>query len=97
MIALIMVLSMVPGILAGVESSRIDYDAVAYRTSVILCEDPGSPASDDVQISVSGKKPWERYDLLHKSEIERLGLAVSSLTPNILSKNKVENFFNMGD
>ena len=52
MLALVMVLSMVPGLLAGLESSGIDYDAVAYRTGVILVEDPGWPAYP----------PWELYD-----------------------------------
>ncbi|NLZ31190.1 MAG: hypothetical protein GX885_10720, partial [Methanomicrobiales archaeon] len=41
LLALIMVVNMVPGLLAGLESSGIDYDAVAYRTGVILAEDPG--------------------------------------------------------
>lgn len=80
-----MVLSMIPGIFAGLESAKIDYDAVAYRTSVILCEDPGWPA---------GEIQWESIDTAHKDEIERLGLALSSGTPNILSKEKVRCFFN---
>ncbi|MBN1432576.1 MAG: hypothetical protein JW931_07355 [Methanomicrobiaceae archaeon] len=76
---------MVPGIFAGLESAQIDYDAVAYRTSVILCEDPGWPADED---------PWEQYDTKHKDDIDRLGLTISSTTPNILSKEKVTSFFN---
>ena len=50
LLALIMVVSMVPGLLAGLESSGIDYDAVAYRTGVILVEDP-----------VAGQSPWEQW------------------------------------
>lgn len=83
MLALIMVVSMVPGLLAGLESSGIDYDAVAYRTGVILVEDPGWPVYP----------PWELYDESHKDEIERIGLAVSKDTPNILLSTKVERFF----
>ncbi|MCK8518635.1 hypothetical protein [Methanoculleus sp. 7T] len=83
MLALIMVVSMVPGLLAGLESSGIDYDAVAYRTGVILVEDPGWPVYP----------PWELYDRDHKDEIERMGLAVSKDTPNILLSTKVERFF----
>ncbi|MCE5338137.1 MAG: hypothetical protein LLF90_05570 [Methanomicrobiaceae archaeon] len=83
MLALIMVLSMVPGLLAGLESSGIDYDAVAYRTGVILVEDPGWPAYP----------PWELYGRDHKDEIQRIGLAVSKETPNILLSTKVEKFF----
>lgn len=83
LLALIMVVSMVPGLLAGLESSGIDYDAVAYRTGVILVEDPGWPVNP----------PWEQYDRDHKDEIQRMGLAVSKDTPNILLSTKVERFF----
>lgn len=83
LLALIMVVSMVPGLLAGLGSSGIDYDAVAYRTGVILVEDPGWPVNP----------PWEQYDRDHKDEIQRMGLAVSKDTPNILLSTKVERFF----
>ena len=86
MLALIMVVSMVPGLLAGLQSSGIDYDAVAYRTGVILVEDPGWPVYP----------PWEMNDENHKDEIERIGLAVSKETPNILLSTKVEKFFEPG-
>lgn len=84
MVALIAVASMVPGLLAGLQSSGIDYDAVAYRTGVILAEDPGWPVDP----------PWEAYDVNHKDEIERIGLAVSKDAPNILLSTKIEKFFN---
>lgn len=84
MLALVMVVSMVPGLLAGLESSGIDYDAVAYRTGVILVEDPGWPVYP----------PWEMNDEFHKDEIQRMGLAVSKETPNILLSTKVDKFFN---
>jgi len=84
MVALIAVASMVPGLLAGLQSSGIDYDAVAYRTGVILAEDPGWPVDP----------PWEMKDQYHKEEIERMGLAVSNETPNILLSTKIEKFFN---
>ncbi len=83
LLALIMVVSMVPGLLAGLESSGIDYDAVAYRTGVILVEDPGWPVSPG----------WELIDAEHKDEIERMGLAVSRDAPNILLSTKIEKFF----
>ncbi len=50
-IAFIWVVSMIPGLLIGLQSYTIDYDAVAYRTGVILVEDPGEPALPQV--------PWE--------------------------------------
>ncbi len=87
LLALIMVISLVPGFLAGIQSDNIDYDAVAYRTSVILVEDPGAP--DNPAWSQMGK-----YSMEHKDEILRLGLAVSKDTPNILSRGKVDKFFN---
>jgi hypothetical protein len=85
LLALIMILTMIPGIFAGLDSAQIDYDAVAYRTSVILCEDPGWPADEEL---------WEFMDTDHKDEIDRLGLAISSTSPNILSKEKTKAFFN---
>ncbi len=84
MLSLIMVVSMVPGLLAGLESSGIDYDAVAYRTGVILAEDPGWPVYP----------PWEMKTKAYKDEINRMGLAVSKETPNILLSTKVDTFFN---
>jgi hypothetical protein len=86
MIGLILVISMVPGILVGIESYNIDYDAVAYRTGVVLVEDPGW--------SNNGTH-WEMENPYHKMDIDRIGLAISKDTPNILSKSKVEKFFNI--
>ncbi len=83
MLALIVVAAMVPGLLAGLQCSTIDYDAVAYRTAVILVEDPGMPYSP----------PWDLKDASHKEDIERLGLAVSREYPNILAMTKIRKFF----
>ncbi len=82
-LAFIWVVSMIPGLLIGLQSYTIDYDAVAYRTGVILVEDPGWPASP----------PWESYGDLQKFNVTRLGLALSRDTPNILSEDKVNRFF----
>ena len=73
---------MIPGLLIGLQSYTIDYDAVAYRTGVILVEDPGEPALPQV--------PWEISD---KRDVVRFGLAISKETPNILSQDKVNRFF----
>ncbi|WFN34448.1 hypothetical protein L1S32_11505 [Methanogenium sp. S4BF] len=86
-LALIMVISLVPGFLAGIQSENIDYDAVAYRTSVILVEDPGAPQNPSWNLMGA-------YDMEHKDDIQRLGLTVSKDTPNILSREKVDKFFN---
>jgi hypothetical protein len=82
-LAFIWVVSMVPGLLIGLQSYSIDYDAVAYRTGVILAEDPGWPASP----------PWESYNDLQKFNVTRFGMAISRDTPNILSEDKVNRFF----
>jgi len=83
MLAFIWVASMVPGMLIGLQSRTIDYDAVAYRTGVILVEDPGWPAAP----------AWESYPDGQKDQIIRFGLAVSKDSPNILSEDKLNRFF----
>jgi len=83
LLAFMWVISMIPGLLIGLQAYTIDYDAVAYRTGVILVEDPGWPASP----------PWESYNDLQKYNVTRFGLAISKDTPNILSEDKVNRFF----
>jgi hypothetical protein len=80
LLAFIWVLSMIPGLLVNLQGYTIDYDAVAYRTGVILVEDPGWPVSP----------PWESQQ---NFSVTRFGLAVSRDTPNILSQEKVDRFF----
>jgi hypothetical protein len=82
-ITFIWVATMIPGILINLHANSLDFDAVAYRTGVILVEDPGLPASP----------PWEQLNTLQKSNITRFGLALSRATPNILSQEKVTRFF----
>ena len=83
LMAFIWVATMIPGLLIGLQANSIDYTAVAYRTGVILVEDPGWPASP----------PWESYADFAKSNVSRFGLAISKETPNILSDDKVNRFF----
>jgi hypothetical protein len=83
-LAFIFVATMIPGIMIGLQAYTIDYDAVAYRTGVLLVEDPGWPA-------IPG---WETINDQQKFNMTRLGLAISKDTPNILSDNKVKRFFN---
>jgi hypothetical protein len=82
-IAFIWVATLIPGILVGLQSNTIDYDAIAYRTGVILVENPGYPVAPG----------WESFSDLQKSNVTRFGLAVSQDTPNILSQEKVNRFF----
>ncbi|MEA2034661.1 MAG: hypothetical protein U9N40_04105, partial [Euryarchaeota archaeon] len=84
---------MVPGITVGIGSQSIDYNAVAYRTGVILVEDPGYCVIDD---DIRDRTYWEQKKNtdLKKADIQRFGLAVSSVSCNILSLSKTERFFN---
>lgn len=81
-LAFIWVASMIPGMLIDIQSNTIDYDAVAYRTGVILVEDPGWPASP----------PWESIAGDSKFDVIRFGMALKSERPNILSEGKVNRF-----
>jgi hypothetical protein len=83
-LAFIWVANMIPGILIGLQAHTIDYDAVAYRTGVLLVEDPGWPATPG----------WETESDERKADMIRFGLAISKETPNILSDSKVARFFN---
>lgn len=84
LIALIFVGVMISGLLVHLQSRTIDYDAVAYRTSVVLVEDPGEPPN------------WQLADLKYPAEranVKRLGLAIQKNYPGILLQDKVEKFF----
>jgi len=83
LLAFILVVDMVPGVLIGIDSNTVDYDAVAYRTGTILVEDPGWPVFP----------AWEQYDSSHKNEIQRMGLAVTKESPCVLSYPKITKFF----
>jgi hypothetical protein len=85
MVAFIWVATLVPNLFLGLSAHGIDFDAVAYRTGVILAEDPGATPDGS---------PWELQPDTGKDNIERFGLAVSKDTPNVLSKTKVDRFFN---
>lgn len=90
MLAFIWVATMIPGLFLGIRASTIDYDAVAYRTGVILVEDPGA-AGTVAFGGPQGKFPWELQS--EKVDVARFGLAVSRETPNILDRNKIDRFF----
>ncbi|MFZ1896875.1 hypothetical protein [Methanoregula sp.] len=85
MIAFIYVATLIPGLLLGLQGSTIDYSGVAYRTGVILVEDPGAP--------LSWENPAIYSDYYIRTNNIRFGLALSKDTPNILSAQKVNRFF----
>jgi len=97
-LAFIWVATMIPSLLVGLNAHSIDYNAVAYRTSVILAEDPGAagPVSGApcFGISSASGSVWEStVTAPTKCDIARFGLAVSKDTPNVLDENKVNRFF----
>jgi len=92
MIAFIIVITMISGYFVGLESRTIDNDAIAYRTGVILVEDPGYTANRQTS--------WELNDIDHTFNVLRFGLAYSDDPlgasrnyPNILSLSKIQKFF----
>jgi hypothetical protein len=88
-LAFIWVATMTPNLFLGLSSHTIDYDAVAYRTGVILAEDPGATGP-----VVTDSSPWEAQNpVTGKDNIARFGLAISRNTPNILDEKKIERFF----
>ena len=96
--SLIVVANMVPSLLVGLQrTTAIDYDAVAYRTAVVLAEDPGEPSEQD-NYQQNNNVAWDSYSIdslrsLSGTTAVRFGLAQSRETPNILSPRKVERFF----
>jgi hypothetical protein len=95
MIAFIIVITMVSGLLVSLQSRTIDYDALAYRTSVILTEDAGDPggAGDLNDPFAPGWEVKNFNSTQERSQINRTGLALSKNYPNILSSVKVDKFF----
>jgi hypothetical protein len=103
-ISLLIVAMFVPGLMAGLQHSRnIDFDAVAYRTGVILVEDPGQVnqeangytslpegAGMPGPLGLPGNISWDRFP---SGYVDRIGLAVVRGMPNILSINKINQFF----
>ncbi len=82
MIAFIFVATMMSGLLINLQSRTIDYDAVAYRTSVVLVEDPGQPYD------------WNLLNLIDdRNQLERLGLSIARNNPDIVQESKIQKFF----
>lgn len=96
MIALIMASTMAAGLLAGLQSKHIDYDAVAYRTAVMLVEDPGEPVETVGKSIFSNPYPKYQWEFvikdLEKPFVKRFGLAVSKSTPGVISSKKLGRF-----
>jgi len=94
LITLIIAATMISGLLVGLQSKTIDFDAVAYRTGVIIVEDPGEPSTGAFYETLSKETQWEFIGFDQKDKVRRLGLALYKSTPRTLSEKKVEMFFN---
>lgn len=98
LVAFIIVITMASGLLVSLMSKTVDYDAVAYRTGVILVEDTGV----GIDAKVVGPPymavitEWETILFTNwEEDIYRAGLAASKdirKYPNILSEEKIDNF-----
>jgi hypothetical protein len=91
MIAFIFVATMMSGLLINLLSRTVDYDAVAYRTGVVLVEDPGEP-----RYYVGSAENWHLLDLsipLERDTLKRLGLSLERYSPGYLQQQKVDKFF----
>ncbi|MCC7573766.1 MAG: hypothetical protein KO464_10385 [Candidatus Methanofastidiosum sp.] len=97
MLTLIIASTMLSGVLVGLQSKKIDYDAVAYRTGVILVEDPGEPNADPYKVFINSNQSelnqWEFIGLVHKDQVLRFGLSEYKSSPKIISPQKIETFF----
>ncbi|MCQ8893958.1 MAG: hypothetical protein NQU46_04935 [Methanolinea sp.] len=91
---LIIASTMISGLLIGLEAKKIDFDAVAYRTGVILVEDPGEPSKMAFDLTVAEEQQWEFVGLDQKDKIRRFGLALYKSTPRVLAEQKIFSFFN---
>ena len=87
LLVLMAVFALVPSISAGSDRFGPDYDAIAYRTSVILAESPGDPVCP----------PWETVQMAAYDTISCIGLACFPQTPCILSEQKVNRLFCCSD
>ncbi|MDY6865717.1 MAG: hypothetical protein SVY15_07085 [Halobacteriota archaeon] len=78
----------IPGMFTPFQSETIDLNSVAYRTSVILVEDPGRWNNTTV-----GGSDWEK-NTTTRTNLKRLGLAIDKDNPNVLNLSKIKYFNN---
>ncbi len=93
LVALIIAATMISGLLVGLQGKTIDYDAVAYRTGVILVEDPGEPTTQFNYATITETDQWEFIGVDQKEQVRRFGLTLYKSTPRILSEQKIDSFF----
>ena len=94
MITIIATATFASGLLAGLQSKSVDFDAVAYRTGVILAEDPGQPNAFPGVVVLDRINEWEFVGRSQKDSVLRFGLSNYKSTPLIFSPTKMESFNN---
>ena len=84
MIALVYLVTAIPGIFLPYQSNAVDLNSVAYRTSALLVEDPGWY----IQPGFLNGTKWEDPDNI--AYVSRIGLASSRSTPDVISLDKIK-------
>ncbi len=92
-IGLIIATTIISSLLIGLQAKKIDFDAVAYRTGVILAEDPGEPNTQFNYLTITEADQWEFVGYDQKDKVRRFGLTLYKSTPRVLSKQKITSFF----
>ena len=87
LITLLFIVSFIPNMFVPFRSERVDLTAVAYRTSVVLAEDPGWFSNSS---SSTRGTNWEE----NTNNISRVGLALDKEHPNNLNRSKITAFNN---
>ncbi len=94
MITIIATATFASGLLVGLQSKTVDYDAVAYRTGVILAEDPGQPSAFPGTLVLDRSDQWEFIGKSQKDIVLRFGLSNAKSAPGVVSPKKLESFDN---
>ncbi|OFV68619.1 MAG: hypothetical protein SCAL_000295 [Candidatus Syntrophoarchaeum caldarius] len=85
LLTLVFLVQFIPTVFVSFGSESIDLSSVAYRTSVILVEDPGCWNNS---ATLRTESDWEN----HVDRTTRVGLAIDKNHPNILNLSKIEAF-----
>lgn len=93
-IGLIIATTIISSLLIGLQAKKIDFDAVAYRTGVILAEDPGEPNTQFNYLTITEEDQWEFIGFDQKDKVRRFGLTLYKSTPRVFSEQKITSFFN---
>jgi len=94
LVSFLLVVQLVPNLFIPFQGQPVTLHSVGYRTSVILCEDPGwynGTVNDSGNLTKSFGHNWED----HPDNVSRLGLAKNKFTANLstplmLSGEKIE-------